>query len=75
MTTPLTVKEAAQRARLSKSLVYELCRLGRLKHYRVGAKGRGKILIAPEDLDALLSACRVEDAHDDGNDEELTYLQ
>lgn len=70
MTPPndlLTVKEAAARARLSKSLVYELCRAGRLKHFRVGVRGRGKILIAPADLDALLAECRVEDLlADDG---------
>jgi excisionase family DNA binding protein len=69
----MTVKEAAARYPLSKSLLYELCRLGKLKHYRVGARGRGKILIAPEDLDELLKASRVE--HGAGHEEgQLTYL-
>lgn len=75
ITQPLTVKEAAQRARLSKSLVYELCRLGKLKHYRVGTRGRGKILIAAEDLDTLLRECRVEDPPGGHEDEELTFLK
>jgi excisionase family DNA binding protein len=62
---PLTVAEAAETTRLSKSLLYELCRLGKLKHYRVGARGKGRILIAPDDLDTLMRDCRVEDPADD----------
>ena len=57
----LTVKEAADRARVSKSLVYELCRAGRLKHLRLGVRGRGKILVARRHLDELLATCLVED--------------
>jgi excisionase family DNA binding protein len=45
----LSVKQAAQRLDVSKSLVYALCAEGRLKHYRVGI-GRGTIRIAEEDL-------------------------
>ena len=56
----LTVKEAAERARVSRSLVYTWCDERRLPHVRAGAAGkRGRILIRPEDLDALLKECEV----------------
>jgi excisionase family DNA binding protein len=44
----LSVKETAERLGVSPSLVYALCAAGRLKHYRVGVRGRGTIRI-PED--------------------------
>lgn len=63
----LTIKAASEKFPLSKSLLYELCKQGRLKHYRVGARGRGKILVDEKDLSALLEDCRVEDPlPDDG---------
>ena len=36
----LTVKQAAKRAGISESLVYEWCAEGVLPHYRFGRKGR-----------------------------------
>lgn len=60
MTTLLTIKEAADRARVSESLVRGWVRDGSLAHFRLGAKGRrGKIAIAAEDLDGLLASFRV----------------
>ena len=60
MTTTLTIKEAAARARVSETLVRGWVRDGSLPHFRLGAKGkRGKIAIAPEDLDALMASFRV----------------
>ncbi|MDY3551486.1 helix-turn-helix domain-containing protein [Gemmata sp. JC717] len=60
MNTLLTIKEAAARARVSETIVRGWVRDGSLPHYRLGAKGkRGKIAIAPEDLDALVASFRV----------------
>src|SRR5215469_5522592 len=57
----LTVREAAERAGVSESLIYLLCDERRLPHYRPGGKGkRGKILIDPRDLDAYMQSCRVD---------------
>lgn len=69
----LTVKAAAARVGVSRSLLYELCRTGRLKHYRVGVRGKGKILIDPKDLDGLLAECRIEDPAPD--EEPLKHLR
>ena len=50
----LTPKEAAERARVSLSLIYTFVSEGRLAHYRLGGGGkRGRILIDSTDLDAL----------------------
>lgn len=55
----LTVKEAAIRAGVSPSLVYVWCHEQRLPHYRVGAEGkRGRIRIAPADLDVFMASLR-----------------
>lgn len=57
----ISPKAAAARACVSPGLVYRWCSDGSLPHLRVGAKGRrGKILIAPTDLDALLATFRIE---------------
>jgi excisionase family DNA binding protein len=56
----LTVKEAAERAGVSESLVYTWCRTRLLAHYRFGCNGRGKIMIEASDLDAFLEGCRVD---------------
>lgn len=57
----LTVKEAAARGRVSERLVRGWLQDGLLPHFRLGAKGRrGKIAIAPEDLERLLASFRVE---------------
>src|SRR5205823_4849997 len=56
----LTPKEAAERAGVSVSLIYQWCDERRLAHYRVGGDGRrGKILIAPADLDAFMDSLKV----------------
>ncbi|HYH66191.1 MAG TPA: helix-turn-helix domain-containing protein [Urbifossiella sp.] len=64
----LNVKQAAVRAGVSESLLYQLCSEGRLPHYRLGGRGRrGKIVIAPDDLDAFMESCRVtEPPYEDG---------
>jgi excisionase family DNA binding protein len=57
----LTVKQAAERLRVSPSLVYSWCEDRILPHYRMGGKGkRGKILIEEAALDAFLQSHRVE---------------
>lgn len=48
----ITVKQAATRLGVSKSLIYQLCAIGKLPHYRVGI-GRGTIRIEERDLDAV----------------------
>jgi excisionase family DNA binding protein len=56
----LTTKQAAQRAGVSVSMVYQWCNERLLVHYRCGAKGRrGKILVEESDLEALLARCKV----------------
>jgi excisionase family DNA binding protein len=56
----LTVAEAAQHARVCESIVRGWLKSGQLPHYRVGAKGkRGKIVIAIEDLEGLMSSFKV----------------
>ena len=56
----LTVKQAAERAAVSVSLIYTWCADKTLPHTRVGRKGkRGHIRIAVEDLDAVLAALKV----------------
>jgi excisionase family DNA binding protein len=53
----LTVKQAAARASVSASLIYELCAAGLLLHMRLGRPGRrGVIRIAEADLDAFLAS-------------------
>lgn len=61
----LTVADAAKKYPLSKSLIYELCRVGRLHHYRVGARGKGKIILDEKDITELLAACRKEGPDDE----------
>lgn len=57
----LTAKQAAARAGVSVSLVYEWCAAGLPHHFRFGGKGRrGCIRIEEADLDAFLAACRQE---------------
>ena len=43
----LSVKQAAERARVSESLIYRWCAERRLRHYRLGGNGRrGRIRAA-----------------------------
>lgn len=57
----LTVKEAAAKAHVSPSLIYELCSLGVLPHIRLGRPGkRGCIRIDSDELDGFLAGCRKE---------------
>jgi excisionase family DNA binding protein len=57
----LTPKEAADQAGVSISMIYQLCDERRLTHYRVGGRGRrGKILVDPADLEALMQTLKVE---------------
>ena len=57
----LTVKQVAERLRISASLVYSWCEEKMLPHYRMGCKGkRGKILIEEAVLDAFLQSRKVE---------------
>lgn len=65
----LTVKQAAKMIGISPSLVYELCRLGLLRHSRHGRPGkRGTIRISETALAeySLLSEREGEPASDEG---------
>ncbi|QEG26692.1 Helix-turn-helix domain protein [Gemmata obscuriglobus] len=56
----LTVREAAERAAVSESLIYAWCADGTLPHMRLGRKGkRGTIRIRVEDLDGMMAAFKV----------------
>jgi excisionase family DNA binding protein len=55
----LTPKQAAEKAGVSPSLVYEWCARGLLPHYRFGRAGkRGTIRIDVAELEAFLGRCR-----------------
>jgi len=57
----LTVKQAAERAAVSLSLVYEWVSQGVLPCYRLGKAGkRGCIRIDPVELEKFLAGCRKE---------------
>ena len=55
----LTVKEVAERLKVSQGCVYQLVAERRLQHLRIGC-GRGAIRIREEDLQAFIDGCRVE---------------
>jgi excisionase family DNA binding protein len=55
----VTVKDAARALEVSEALVYDLCKRGRLAHYRIGL-GRGRIRIDPGQVAAFRAACRRE---------------
>lgn len=55
----LSVKQAAARLGCCAGLVYGLCAAGKIAHSRIGL-GRGKIVIAEEDVAAYLAATRKE---------------
>src|SRR5579872_2359648 len=55
----LTPNQAAEKAGVSTSLVYEWCAQGLLPHYRFGRQGRrGTIRIEEAELEAFLARCR-----------------
>jgi excisionase family DNA binding protein len=56
----MTVREAATQLGIGESTVYALCKARKLSHKRIGARGRGKIVIEPADIEAFNAACRVE---------------
>jgi excisionase family DNA binding protein len=57
----LTVKEAAQKAQVSQSLIYTWVKEKRLACFRMGSSGRrGRILIDPVDLEVVIRDCRQE---------------
>jgi excisionase family DNA binding protein len=61
----LTVKAAAARIGVSPSLVYELCRLGLIRHSRHGRPGkRGTIRLSEEAVEEYLATCRREGGGD-----------
>ncbi len=55
----LTVREVAQRLRVSSNCVYDLVSTGKLVCYRVGV-GRGAIRVRRIDIDEYLAASRME---------------
>ena len=63
----LTVKEAANKACVSESLIYGVLKAGRLKGMRIGCRGRGCWRIDEGDFEEWLSTCRLGDIpQDDG---------
>lgn len=71
----LTVKQAAEKLRVSPSLVYSRCEDHLLPHYRMGGKRkRGKILIEEAALDAFLQSHRVEGQADDAGSLGLKHI-
>lgn len=61
---------------MSESLIYQLVHAGRLKSYRIGVRGRGRILIDEADLRNFVGSCRVADPPPaDAGDEHLTFLK
>jgi excisionase family DNA binding protein len=54
----MTVAEASKRIGISASLVYELCRLGMIRHSRHGRPGkRGTIRLSDDAVGEYLLAC------------------
>jgi excisionase family DNA binding protein len=71
----LTVKQVAERLRISASLVYSWCEDHLLPHYRMGGKGkRGKILIEEDALNAFLQSRKVEVGSSDSLPLDLKHI-
>lgn len=66
----MTAAEAAERVRLSQSMVYEWVRRWVLPCYRPRVNGRGKVLIKVDDLDALMETFKVGGADTTPTDED-----
>jgi len=57
----MTVAEASKKIGISPSLVYELCRLGIIRHTRHGRPGkRGTIRVSEDAVAAYLAGCERE---------------
>jgi excisionase family DNA binding protein len=56
-----TVKQASQELGVSESLLYNLCKAGRIRHERYGL-GRGTIRISRDALDEYRKGCAVDGA-------------
>lgn len=71
----MTVKQAAIRLSLSPSLIYEMCRLGLLRHTRHGRPGcRGTIRISESALDEYSVTCE-RDGGDASNEGALQFIR
>lgn len=56
----MDVKTFAKRAEISLSLAYALIDEGRVRHRRIGQRGRkGKIIVSEESLAEFLKSCEV----------------
>lgn len=72
----LTVLQAATRAGVSESLVYEWCKKKILPHFRFGVNGKGgKIMIDPDEYDNFLASCKIGKRAEGEGEEELTFLK
>lgn len=63
MNSLLTVKEVAERLKVSAAMIYVLCNRGRLPHVRVGIGNRSTIRIEEADLEAYLEKGRAPALH------------
>ena len=71
-----TVAEVAKRLRVSVGAIYGAVQSGRLKAYRIGARGRGTIRISEEYLREFLAGCESSsDNWDDGNPTQFRHLK
>jgi excisionase family DNA binding protein len=56
----MTIKQAAERLEISKSLAYRLVEEGRLPCRRIGGRGkRGKIIVTEEDVKRFMESVKV----------------
>lgn len=70
----LTVQQAAEKLKISTSLIYELCSTGKIAHARFGRQGkRGAIRISLKDLEDYQASCR-RDKDEVLEDSTLKYL-
>jgi len=56
----LTIKQAAERLNVCPATVYDLCAQRKLRHVRIGGRGRGTIRIDEADLEAFLERAAVQ---------------
>lgn len=71
-----TVAEVAKRLRVSVGAIYGAVQSGRLKAYRIGARGRGTIRISEEYLRDYLEDCQSRaDTLADGTPTQFRHLK